>query len=158
MIEISPPKGLHRIIYASRFSKAFPGIVVKQDEEVQSIICRSIENNRRDGISGLLLVHKDHFLQVLEGPSGAVTGTYHRILADARHCSSRLISAGPGRARLFGEWNMCARRLTAADDAILQTLDLKGNLDPSKLSADAALNLLSVIAGIQKRTAAVKIA
>jgi hypothetical protein len=158
MIEVSSPKGLHRLVYASRFSDDFPTEMADQDHEIIGIISASITKNRQRSITGLLLLHKQQFLQVLEGPAENVMATYNAILQDKRHNSPRLISAGPADRRLFSDWNMCACRLSAADFAILETLDLKASADPSKISANGALSLLSAIARIQRRTMTVELA
>ncbi|MGZ6049869.1 MAG: hypothetical protein ACXWKN_15865, partial [Phenylobacterium sp.] len=52
----------------------------------------------------------------------------------------------------FADWNMCARRVTPADDAILETLSQKAQFEPRKLSSPSALRLLMTVRGIQQRT------
>lgn len=148
--EISSSRTLHRLIYASR--QAFgPGLI--PEDEIDALIRASIRNNRASAITGLLLVHDGWFLQALEGPAEAVMTTYQRILNDPRHTDSRVVSAGPGGAREFGDWNMCARRFSAADDAILDTLSQRQVFDPAKLTDRTALRLLKAVRGIQDRTA-----
>lgn len=63
-----------------------------------------------------------------------------------------MLGAGPATRREFGDWNMCARRITPADDAILDTLAQRARFDPMKLSAPAVLKLLVAVRGIQERT------
>src|ERR1700744_1727749 len=111
------------LIYHSRFSPSFPKAEHDQDLEIGRIIGRSIRNNRVTSLTGMLLVRGDQFLQALEGPAEAVRITYSRIVADRRHMAAKLLAEGRAESRLFGDWNMCARRLTKADDAILATLD-----------------------------------
>ena len=152
MTTVTASKGLHRLLYCSGFSRHFPLAAADQDEEVGKIIRASIRNNREVAVTGLLLVHQLWFVQALEGPAEAVMTTYGRILTDPRHTDAIVLGAGPADSRSFGGWNMCARRLSNADDAILGTLDLKGDFDPRKLSAAKALGLLTSIAGIQART------
>jgi hypothetical protein len=153
MNAITPGKGLHRLLYSSAFSRNFPRVETEQDEEIAKIIRASTRNNQARAITGLLLVAPDGFLQVLEGPAQAVMTTYGRIIADPRHQVATVISAGPANERRFGDWNMCARRLSKADNAILATLDVKGGLDLASLTPAAALKLLFAVAGIQARTA-----
>ncbi len=148
--EISSSRTLHRLIYASRQAFAVDMI---PDEEIDALIRASIRNNRAAAITGLLLVHDGWFLQALEGPAEAVMTTYQRILNDPRHNDSRVISAGPGSGREFGDWNMCARRFSAADDAILDTLSQRQAFDPARLTDRTALRLLKAVHGIQDRTA-----
>lgn len=148
MSTISGSRTLHRLIYASRIT--VPPIDLH--EEVGQIIQASIRRNREVAITGLLLVHDGWFLQALEGPAEAVLTTYGRICDDPRHSETKVIEAGPAPARCFADWNMCARRITPADDAILDTLEMRGGFDPRTLAPASALRLLQAVRGIQERT------
>ena len=141
-------RSLHRLIYCSR------QLLTRGDEDEQlgAIIRASIRNNREASLTGLLLLHGDYFVQALEGPLEAVLTTYGRIGDDPRHEATKVLSAGPAPTREFSNWNMCARRITPADDAILDTLSLKGPFDPQGLSGRSALKLLLAVRGIQART------
>lgn len=149
MSAISSSRSLHRLLYASRQSFA-PDMI--PDEEIDGLIRASIRNNREVAITGLLLVHDGWFVQALEGPAEAVMTTYRRIVDDPRHTAARVIHAGPAEARAFGDWNMCARRFSKADDAILDTLGQRAAFDPATMSPAAALRLLKAVRGIQERT------
>jgi hypothetical protein len=146
---ISSSRSLHRLLYASRQQFA-PDMVA--DDEIDRLIRASIRNNRDASLTGLLLVHDGWFVQALEGPAEAVMTTYRRIVDDPRHTAQRVIHAGPAEARAFGDWNMCARRFSKADDAILDTLGQRAAFDPATLSAAGALRLLKAVRGIQERT------
>ena len=154
MTQISSRRGLHRIVYVSRFSGQFPTAPAEQDEEIRRIVSTSIRNNREHAITGLLLSHQQWFIQALEGPAEAVMTTYSRILSDPRHLAAKIIGAGAAPTREFANWNMCARRISAVDDAILATLDLKGAIDPAALRLEAAMKLLTAVRGVQSRTIA----
>ncbi len=156
MVASVTPKGLNRLLYFSRFSAAMPREDEAQAEEVDGVIRASIRNNRAHAITGLLLVHQGWFMQALEGPGQAVLATYDRILADPLHQDARVITAGPAEARLFGDWNMCARRLSNTDDAILAGLRMKGDFDPGRLTAVSGLGLLTAVRGTQARTMAAR--
>ncbi|MBI1197599.1 MAG: hypothetical protein GC203_07040 [Phenylobacterium sp.] len=145
---ISSSRTLHRLIYASR-QRIAPGDL---DNALGEIIRASIARNREVGLTGLLLVHDGWFVQALEGAAEAVMTTYRRILDDPRHDDLKLLSAGPADAREFGDWNMCARRLSAADDAILDALAQREAFRPATLSGAGALRLLKAVRGIQHRT------
>jgi hypothetical protein len=145
--EISGVRSLHRLIYASRV--AIPG--AELDAEVDAIIRASVENNRRVGVTGLLLVHGGWFLQALEGPAQEVMTTYGRITRDPRHADAAVLAAGPAERREFSDWHMCARRITPGDDAILETLTQRGLYEPMRLTGAAALRLLNAVRGIQRR-------
>jgi hypothetical protein len=148
MSTISGRRTLHRLIYSSRIT--IPAI--DRNEEISQIIRASIRRNREVAITGLLLVHEGCFLQVLEGPAEAVMTTYGRICEDPRHGDVRVVGSGPAAGRSFADWNMCARRITAADDAILDALSMRTSFDPHKLTPISAMHLLLAVRGIQKRT------
>jgi hypothetical protein len=149
MVHLESRDGLHRLLYASKFGEAFPESFADREEEIGKIIRASIRRNRDDAITGLLLVHGGWFLQALEGPGEAVEGAYQRILLDPRHSNAAVLAFGPVPRRSFANWNMCARRLSQADDAILE--DLHGH-DPALWTAESALSLLKQVRDVQADT------
>ncbi|HEY8615140.1 BLUF domain-containing protein [Phenylobacterium sp.] len=139
---------LHQLIYASRIAIPWPD----QGREVDQIIEASVRNNQAVDVTGLLLVHDGWFVQALEGPAEAVLNTYRRISDDARHGDCRVLHAGPGESRSFEDWHMCARHMTPADEAILDTLSMKGLFEPHRLTGKQALRLLKAVRGVQHST------
>ena len=90
---------LMQLIYCSRpfgFSERALG----------DILATARLNNRRDGITGLLLCRSDLYVQMLEGPRERVTRCFSRISLDDRHVDVTLIWAGDALARLFPDWEM----------------------------------------------------
>jgi adenylate cyclase len=53
--------------------------------EVEEIGARSVKNNTRDGLTGVLFCFNNIFYQILEGPEDALNRCYARILKDNRH-------------------------------------------------------------------------
>lgn len=104
-----PEKGLVRLIYASR--SELPER--QRQDAVKSILIKSITNNRRIDVTGVLLSNAHVFLQVLEGPSANVKGLYEILQQDPRHSHVKLIDLRSGDAREFRDWNMTARALDA---------------------------------------------
>lgn len=145
-------RGLHRLLYFSRFSDTFPGMGPEQEEAVSGIIRSSMRNNRMVSVTGMLLIHEGWFVQALEGPADAVTATYDRIAGDPRHQDVTTLASGPAERREFREWNMCARRISNADDAILDGLEGDGRFDPGRLNAETGLGLLTTIRDTQAET------
>jgi hypothetical protein len=137
---------MHRLIYVSRQKP-----IADLDHEIGLIIRASIANNRACAVTGLLLAHDGWFIQALEGPATEVLETYSRIVDDPRHSDCQVIAAGPAERREFADWDMCARRLTAGDDAILDALSLRRVFAPADLTPRNALRLLKAVRGIQER-------
>lgn len=76
------------------------------NEDLFSLVEKAAENNKREGIAGLLLLAGDRFLQVLEGPVTAVNALFQRICHDDRHHTIELISYEPAAESYFEDWNM----------------------------------------------------
>ena len=62
--------------------------------------------NRRDDITGALLVRQDIYMQLLEGPRKAVEMAYQRIRQDDRHTDIRSVRRLDTGTRLFADWAM----------------------------------------------------
>lgn len=91
---------LRSIVYKSRSKD-----VVDLDM-VNSILAVSTRNNSANGITGVLIATKTHFLQVLEGEFEALNATFQRITSNTRHDKIQLISFVEIEERKFGEWAM----------------------------------------------------
>lgn len=88
---------------------------------LDDILAVSRRNNARDGVTGLLVVGGKRFLQVLEGPEGAVRATFARIEPDRRHRGCVVLARREVAERAFGHWSMAYQPGgAAADDPQLQ--------------------------------------
>ena len=90
-----------RLIYRSTVSDKLIA-----NETLSDLVQRSSESNKAAGITGLLLLSGDQFLQVLEGPSDAVNQLFGRIMRDKRHHDVRLLTFEPIGDVYFSDWNM----------------------------------------------------
>jgi hypothetical protein len=73
---------------------------------VDSILSSSTRNNPANGITGVLVASKTHFLQVLEGEFESLNATFERISRDERHDKVQLISFTEIEERKFADWAM----------------------------------------------------
>jgi hypothetical protein len=100
---------LERIIYISTCR------IDPDRDMVENILQVSRRNNRRDKLTGLLVVGGRRFLQVLEGPRKAVEEAYERIRADPRHFALVQLYRKPIAERCFAAWDMGCEQLDGAD-------------------------------------------
>ena len=91
---------MYRLIYKSESSGKINW------STVGSILSTSTRNNELAGITGVLLLGKSRFLQVLEGDFDPVNDVFGRIVQDPRHKNIRLISFEVVEGRLFADWEM----------------------------------------------------
>ncbi|MBC7505467.1 MAG: BLUF domain-containing protein [Sandarakinorhabdus sp.] len=76
------------------------------DAMLNGILLEARRNNARDGLTGALIVRRDLYLQLLEGPEAALLATFARIKRDNRHLAVRQLALGNVQARLFPDWTM----------------------------------------------------
>jgi hypothetical protein len=70
------------------------------------ILIQARRNNRRDDITGALICRHDVYLQLIEGPAGAIDVLYARIVEDDRHAEVSLALSETVEERMFPEWEM----------------------------------------------------
>lgn len=92
---------MQQIVYISTSRAEVPSMA-----QVEDILASSRRNNKRDELSGLLIVGGRRFLQVLEGPGHMLDLAYTRIKQDPRHFALVELSRRDVAARAFPDWAM----------------------------------------------------
>jgi hypothetical protein len=91
---------MFRLIYTSVQQPGF-------DSQAFGLLCeQAATNNRKLGVTGLLLCNGVEFMQCLEGPKDVVAGLYKKITRDSRHSDIRLLVSEPTRELYFNNWAM----------------------------------------------------
>lgn len=108
---------LERIVYVSDATRPDPALLTLAD-----ILAVSDRNNRRDGLTGGLLVTTTQFLQVLEGARQDLDRTLARIDKDPRHQNLRILNRHSIETRLFGNWTMVAARVTPTQAGVMNEI------------------------------------
>jgi hypothetical protein len=88
------------VAYASAANAPFTG------QALSDLLVGARRNNARQGLTGMLLYHRESFFQVLEGPPVAVERVYDRIFADQRHTKIIKLIQEPVERRSFADWTM----------------------------------------------------
>jgi hypothetical protein len=84
--------------------------VPQTPECVHAILVSSRINNRRSGITGLLVAGGNRYMQVIEGERPAVERLYATIRRDQRHLAVTTLLDRPVLIRSFADWSMAYRR------------------------------------------------
>ncbi len=74
--------------------------------ELEQLLAVSRQNNRKNGITGILLYCDGCFIQVLEGSEDQVFQTFMRVEKDPRHRSINQVIDVYGDERNFQDWSM----------------------------------------------------
>jgi len=97
---VVPEPKVHQLIYVSAASVQFGEV------DLASLLFKARENNRRLGVSGLLIHHSGSFFQVLEGNQAVVETLFERIGRDRRHERVLVLRRGAVASAAFGDWSM----------------------------------------------------
>lgn len=108
---------MKRLSYVSRSARALTA------SDIDAITAVSQRNNRRDGITGILVVTGGVFIQTLEGEEAVIDATYRRILADDRHRDIICLQSESGIfRRVFADWSLDVIDLDRRQELVLQPL------------------------------------
>ena len=104
---------------------------------LNGILVTSVDNNKRDQITGALICRSDLYLQYLEGPADSINETFNKIQHDDRHVEIRVLKEGIHAKRLFPKWAM-------RDDPVRSWMWSREEVDAGaldKISASDAFNI-----------------
>lgn len=104
---------MRQIIYRST-TTADSGRAV---DDIPDILRQAVARNGIEGITGLLYIEDDAFLQVIEGPSDSMSDLLARLYDDKRHRDLTILVDRPIAQREFGDWTMIYRDRRESIDA-----------------------------------------
>jgi hypothetical protein len=78
-------------------------------------------NNKKQQITGALLIFGDWFAQVLEGEETAVRALFAKIEKDGRHEHISVLESGQAGPRVFARW-AASRGTTPEQEAVLDVM------------------------------------
>ena len=114
-------------------------------EDVRKILAASWKNNKRIGVTGILLFGRGAFLQLLEGGSNGVDYLFGVIEKDPRHTDVTVLQRSNTSRRIFGDWQMAAQALPDEGKA----LGLIGPALRTQLSKGEASLMMDFVRGYQ---------
>lgn len=102
---------LHEIIYVSLAQHEMT------TDELATLLEQSRVHNARCGITGMLLYHRQEFMQLIEGEEAEVRALFETICNDPRHQQIHKMWEGTMAQRSFSSWHM---GFVAPDDEALR--------------------------------------
>ena len=131
---------LKSIIYISKSTKEVTHPLL------DSILQTSRLNNRRTGITGMLVVRHGRFLQLLEGSKEAVELLFDKIRNDPRHRQVQVLGACETSERITPAWDMALVAAESNPESTEQILSLfeLGNSGQPYQSPESLRTLLRV--------------
>ena len=97
-----------QLVYSSAATQDF------WPQDIFELVEKARLRNGASDITGMLLYHDGHFLQLLEGPEEAVRSCFARVARDPRHTSVKVVTTGTCKERDFPNWTMGLERIEDA--------------------------------------------
>lgn len=110
---------MYHLVYISYASRPL------REDDLLDILNTSRLNNKKYGITGMLVYLHEKFIQVLEGEYEAVNKVYHEVKQDLRHRKVTTVLEGNTEQRIFKDWSMGFKKLDGQ-----QFEELSGYKDP----------------------------
>lgn len=76
-------------------------------------------DNKRNGLSGALIVDPNWFVQTIEGDKSRLMPVFQRILKDSRHSDVRIFELVTAQTRIFPGWAMHVGEMSPIDPALV---------------------------------------
>ncbi|MCG7625260.1 MULTISPECIES: BLUF domain-containing protein [Bacteria] len=89
---------MHRFVYVSTASQDLTA------HQIADIAGTCHRNNRKAGLTGMLLAHQGRFLHILEGDEAAIRRRAQKIQDDPRHRDFEVLQAREIQMRAFTDW------------------------------------------------------
>ncbi len=129
---------MHKLVYVSVTERNFC------EDELRRILAVARDNNKRLGVTGLLLYIDGGFLQVLEGDQNVVHALYDQISQDYRHWGQRVLY-DQGGPRDFSDWSMGFKYLDEADNELSSVIGVTRAAVDGVLDGRAGGGIVSVL-------------
>lgn len=97
-------ENLYTLVYISAGTHLF------SDQELDSLLAKSRENNSKINITGILLYSEGNFIQAIEGTKEDIDYLFNKISLDPRHKYIIKLYQKPITERMFSEWSMAFKK------------------------------------------------
>lgn len=129
---------LNRLVYFSERACA--------DAELERLIALAAPRNRQRNVTGLLIADERTFIQILEGPRGAVSSIFQDISRDKRHRDPVLVEMTEIQGLSYPAWGLAYLSDPEKVDAAWRRV-LRQRTEPWPLNALQLRGLLKIALG-----------
>ena len=119
---------VYQLLYVSSATENF------DEDDLLDIMNQARKNNKKNGITGLLLFADGSIVQLLEGNKELVERTYETIARDPRHSGLIRLVGEYSESRDFADWSMGFQRIESKSltdvegfNNLLENKDLGGD-------------------------------
>lgn len=119
--------------------------------EVARILEQARRNNERNGITGVLVMNENYFLQTIEGARPVINDLLHRLVKDRRHLSFQIIECREVQLRRWHKWSMKYLTTSLQDKDYILQFSASTQFDPYLMSIAQITMFINALADIQEQ-------
>lgn len=139
-----------RLTYVSRYNTSNANI------EVARILEQARRNNERNGITGVLVINEDYFLQSIEGARPVINELLRELVKDSRHFSLQIIECREVEERRWNKWSMKYLTPNDQDKEYMLKFSSTNKLNPYLMSTSQIMMFIETLSKLQEQHASDK--
>lgn len=136
-----------RLTYVSRYNTDNANI------EVARILEQAQRNNERNGITGVLVINENYFLQSIEGARPVVNGLLRELIKDDRHFSLQIVECREVEQRRWDKWSMKYLTLSDDDKEYVLKFSASNEFNPYLMSTSQIMLFIEALSALQEQRA-----
>ena len=136
-----------RLTYVSRYNTDNANI------EVARILEQAQRNNERNGITGVLVINENYFLQSIEGARPVVNGLLRELIKDDRHFSLQIVECCEVEQRRWDKWSMKYLTLSDDDKEYVLKFSASNEFNPYLMSTSQIMLFIEALSALQEQRA-----
>lgn len=132
-----------RLTYVSRHNTRNANI------EVTRILAQAQRNNERNGITGVLVINDNYFLQSIEGARPVINELLRKLVKDDRHFSLQVIECREVEQRRWSKWSMKYLTPSDQDKEYVHKFSVGSAFNPYLMSTSQIIMFIDTLSELQ---------
>ncbi|WP_201528341.1 BLUF domain-containing protein [Psychrobacter frigidicola] len=134
-----------RLTYISRYNTRNANV------EVTRILEQAQRNNVRNGITGVLVINENYFLQSIEGARPIINELLRELVKDDRHFSLQVIECREVEQRRWNKWSMKYLTLGDQDKKFVLKFSAGTDFNPYLMSTSQIMMFIDTLSELQEQ-------
>ena len=119
--------------------------------EVARILEQAQQSNERNGITGVLVINENYFLQTIEGARPVINELLHHLVKDSRHLSLQIIECREVQQRRWHKWSMKYLTANMQDKDYILKFSASTQFNPYLMSTAQITRFIDALADLQEQ-------
>ncbi|TXD96150.1 BLUF domain-containing protein [Psychrobacter frigidicola] len=119
--------------------------------EVARILQQAQRNNERNGVTGVLVLNDDFFLQSIEGARPVINELLGKLVEDTRHFSLQVIECREIEQRRWNKWSMKYLTPSEQDKKYVLRFSAGTDFNPYLMSTSQVMMFIDTLSELQEQ-------